>query len=130
MGRKNENKNKLVKAILEEYQPETAKDVQDALKDIFGPMFEAMLQGEMENHLGYGNNSKDTKETDNRRNGYIQKNVKTSMGEMKIDVPRDRGGSFEPVLIPKRTKDISDIDQKVISMYAKGTSQRDISATI
>lgn len=58
MRRKNDNKNKLVEAILEEYKCETAKDVQDALKDIFGPMFEAMLQGEMENHLGYNSNSK------------------------------------------------------------------------
>ena len=90
MRKKDENKNKLVQAILEEYKPETAKDVQDALKDIFGPMFEAMLQGEIENHLGYSNNSKEEKETENRRNGYISKNVKTSMGEMKIDVPRDR----------------------------------------
>lgn len=126
----NENKNKLVQAILEEYQPETAKDVQDALKDIFGPMFEAMLQGEMENHLGYNSNSKEVKETENRRNGYIHKNVKTSMGKMEIDVPRDREESFEPLLVPKRTKDISDIDKKVISMYAKGMSQRDISDTI
>ena len=94
MRKKDENKNKLVQAILEEYKPETAKDVQDALKDIFGPMFEAMLQGEIENHLGYSNNSKEEKETENRRNGYISKNVKTSMGEMKIDVPRDRDGSF------------------------------------
>ena len=81
-----------------------------------------MLQGEIENHLGYSNNSKEEKETENRRNGYISKNVKTSMGEMKIDVPRDRDGSFEPLLVPKRTKDISDIDRKVISMYAKGMS--------
>ena len=70
MRKKDENKNKLVQAILEEYKPETAKDVQDALKDIFGPMFEAMLQGEIENHLGYSNNSKEEKETENRRNGY------------------------------------------------------------
>ena len=119
-----------VKAIIETYQPETAKDVQDALKDIFGPMFEAMLQGEMNNHLGYENNDKGEKQTDNRRNGYITKNVKTRMGEMTIDVPRDRDGSFEPQIVPKRTKDISDIDRKVLSMYAKGMSQRDISATI
>lgn len=130
MRSKNSNKNELVKAILDTYQPETAEDVQNALKDIFGPMFEAMLQGEMNNHLGYDNNSKEKKETENRRNGYIDKTVKTSMGEMNISVPRDRDGSFEPVIIPKRTKDISDIDRKVISMYAKGMSQRDISDTI
>lgn len=130
MRSKNGKKNELVNAILEAYQPETAEDVQNALKDIFGPMFEAMLQGEMNNHLGYENNSKGKKETDNRRNGYIDKGVKTSMGEMNIKVPRDRDGSFEPQIIPKRTKDISDIDRKVISMYAKGMSQRDISDTI
>lgn len=130
MRSKNGKKNELVNAILEAYQPETAEDVQNALKDIFGPMFEAMLQGEMNSHLGYENNSKEKKETDNRRNGYIGKDVKTSMGEMNIKVPRDRDGSFEPKIIPKRTKDISDIDRKVISMYAKGMSQRDISDTI
>ena len=130
MRRKNDSRNELVKAILDEYKPETAKDVQDALKDIFGPIFESMLQGEMNAHLGYENNSKISKETDNRRNGYITKNVKTSMGEMTVDVPRDRDGSFDSVVIPKRTKDISDIDQKVLSMYVKGMSQRDISATI
>ena len=94
---RNKNKNELVKAIIDAYQPETAKDVQDALKDIFGPMFEAMLQGEMNSHLGYENNDKSEKQTQNRRNGYISKNVKTSMGEMTIDVPRDRDGSFEPL---------------------------------
>lgn len=130
MRSKNNNKNQLVQAILDTYHPETAEDVQNALKDIFGPMFEAMLQGEMNSHLGYNNNSKEKKETDNRRNGYIDKTVKTSLGEMNIAVPRDRDGSFEPVIIPKRTKDISDIDRKVISMYAKGMSQRDISDTI
>ena len=109
MRSKNSNKNELVKAILDAYQPETAEDVQNALKDIFGPMFEAMLQGEMNTHLGYSNNSKEKKDTDNRRNGYIDKSVKTSLGEMNIAVPRDRDGSFEPVIIPKRTKDISDI---------------------
>lgn len=130
MRSKSKSKNELVQAILDVYQPETAKDVQDALKDVFGPMFEAMLQGEMNSHLGYENNDKREKQTENRRNGYITKNVKTSMGEMTVDVPRDRDGSFEPYIIPKRTKDISDIDKKVLSMYAKGMSQRDISSTI
>ena len=55
MRRKNDSRNELVKAILDEYKPETAKDVQDALKDIFGPIFESMLQGEMNAHLGYEN---------------------------------------------------------------------------
>lgn len=100
------------------YQPETVKDVQEALKDIFDPMFEAMLQGDMNSHLGYESNDKNEKQINNRRNGYITKIVKTSMGEMTVDVPRDRDGSFQPLIIPKRIKDISDIDKKVLSMYA------------
>ena len=130
MRSNNKSKNELVKAILELYQPDNAKDVQDALKDVFSPIFEAMLQGEMNNHLGYESNDKNEKGTQNRRNRYITKNVKTSMGEITVDVPRDHDGSFEPQVIPKRTKDISDIDKKVLSMYVKGMSQRDISSTI
>ena len=68
MRRKNKVNNELVNKIIEEYKPETAKDVQEALKDIFGPIFEAMLQGEMNSYLGYENNSKSEKNTDNRRN--------------------------------------------------------------
>lgn len=104
--------------------------MQDALKDIFGPMFESILLGEMEGHLGYGSNDHGPKETANRRNGYGSKSVKTSYGEVSIDVPRDRDGSFEPQLIPKRTKDVSGIEDKVLAMYAKGMSQRDITDTI
>ena len=60
----------IAQAILEQYNPQSAEDVNNALKDIFGPMFEAMLQGEMNHHLGYENNDKSSKKTDNRRNGY------------------------------------------------------------
>ena len=130
MTRKNKKDNQIVNKILEEYDPKSVDDIQDALKDVFGPLFEAMLQGEMNNHLGYENNNKDFKNTNNRRNGYGNKSLKTTMGEVEIDVPRDRDASFEPQLIPKRTRDVSAIESKVLSMYAKGMSQRDISATI
>ncbi len=113
---KNEEKKGLVKTIMDTYQPENVQEMQSALKDLFGPMLEAMLQGEMENHLGYSNNSKAKKETDNRRNGYIDKNVKTTMGEVEVSVPRDRDGSFNSTIVPKRTRDISDIEDKVISI--------------
>ena len=66
----------------------------DALKDIFGPLFEAMLQGEMENHLGYNSNNKGPKKNENRRNGYGNKTLKTSYGEVDIEVPRDRDASL------------------------------------
>lgn len=120
----------IAKAILENYQPQSVQEMQDALKDIFGPMFEAMLQGEMDNHLGYTSNDHGEKETENRRNGYTNKKIKTTMGEVEIQTPRDRDGSFEPQVLPKRHKDVSGIEDKVLSMYARGMSQRDIAETI
>ena len=120
----------LAQAILEAYQPNSVEDMQNALKDIFGPMFEARLKGEMDNHLGYDSNDKSPKENDNRRNGYGKKTLKTTQGEVEIEVPRDRDGSFEPTIVPKRQKDVSAIEDKVLAMYARGMSQRDISSTI
>ncbi len=132
MARKKRNPDaeKLAESILNTYQPESVEDMQDVLKDVFGPLFEKMLQGELNNHLGYDAHSKEPKEHDNRRNGYGTKTLKTSFGEVAIDVPRDREASFEPELIPKRKRDVSDIEGKVLSMYARGMSQRDIAATV
>lgn len=101
----------LAKQIIEQYNPKSVADMQNALKDIFGPMFEAMLQGEMNGHLGYKSNDHSAKSTDNRRNGYTNKKVKTSAGEVEIKVPRDRDSSFEPKLVPKRQKDVSEIEE-------------------
>lgn len=120
----------LAKQIIEQYKPKSVADMQDALKDIFGPMFEAMLQGEMNSHLGYESNDHGAKSTDNRRNGYTNKKVRTSAGEVEIKVPSDRTSSFEPQLVPKRQKDVSEIEEKVLAMYARGISQRDIADTI
>lgn len=120
----------LAQAIIDTYNPESVEDMNDALKDLFGPLFESMLQGEMNNHLGYESNNKGPKKTNNRRNGYTKKTLKTTQGEVEIESPRDRDGSFEPVLIPKRKKDVSAIEDKVLAMYARGMSQRDISSTI
>ena len=120
----------IAKTILEQYRPTNREEMQDALKDIFGPMFEAMLQGEMDDHLGYESNDRGAKDTENRRNGYTEKTVKSTMGDIDIRTPRDRDGSFDPRLIPKRSKDVSGIEDKVLAMYARGMSQRDIAETI
>ncbi|MEB6302379.1 transposase, partial [Mammaliicoccus sciuri] len=82
-----------------EYAPESVEDMENALKDVFGPMFEAMLQGEMNNHLGYSSNDISDKITENRRNGYGDKTLNTTKGNIEINVPRDRDASFEPQLI-------------------------------
>lgn len=121
---------RLAQEIIASYQPKTVEEMQEALKDIFGPMFEAMLQGEMNAHLGYGNNERGEKGTADRRNGYGRKTLKTTAGEVEIRVPRDRDGSFQPQLVGKRQRDVSAIEDKVLAMYGKGLSQRDISETI
>lgn len=69
-------------------------------------------------------------DSDDYRNGYKSKRVNSSYGSMDIDVPQDRKSTFETQIVKKRQKDISDIDQKIISMYAKGMTPRQISETI
>lgn len=131
--RKNKRSNAsmaIAQAIINEYQPKNEEEMQDALKNIFGSMFEAMLQGEMDSHLGYESNDHGPKNTSNRRNGYINKTVKSTYGDISLEIPCDRDVSFEPQAIPKHTKDVSGIEDKVLSMYARGMSQRDIADTI
>ena len=125
-GRRDE----IARAILEEFGVETADEAQEALRQILGPTIEAMLRAELDAHLGYASNDKSPKATANRRNGYTPKRVRTSAGELEISVPRDRDGSFEPVAVPKGSSDLSDVESRVISMYARGMSQRDIARTV
>lgn len=125
-GRKEE----IARAIVEEFGARTADEAQEALRQILGPAIEAMLRAELDAHLGYASNDKSPKQTANRRNGYTPKRVRTSAGEVEISVPRDRDGSFEPVAVPKGCSDLSGIESRVISMYARGMSQRDIAATV
>jgi transposase-like protein len=132
MARKERNpeRDRLVKEILAEFQPKDLFELQDVLKGIFGPLMEDMLKGELDAHLGYEKHDQSPKETKNRRNGSYPKTVKSRMGELELSIPRDRTGEFEPALVPNGTRDVSGIEEKVLSMYAKGLSDRDISATV
>ena len=87
-----------------------------------------MMETEMDGHLGYKRSQRS--DSDDHRNGYRKKRVNSSYGSMEIDVPQDRKSTFEPQIVKKRQKDISDTDQKIISMYAKGMTTRQISDTI
>ena len=87
---------------------------------------EKMLEGELDSHLGYEKHDKQSKSTTNSRNGYGEKTVKTEHGELAIKVPRDREASFEPQILPKRSKLSEGIEKLVISLYAKGMSNSDI----
>ena len=123
-----EGKRNIIQQLLQEYDIETAEDIQDALKDLLGGTIKEMMEAEMDDHLGYQKSERS--DSDNYRNGYKSKRVNSSYGSMDIDVPQDRKSTFEPQIVKKRQKDISDIDQKIISMYAKGMTTRQISETI
>lgn len=123
-----EGKRNIIQQLLQEYDIETAEDIQDALKDLLGGTIKEMMEAEMDDHLGYQKSERS--DSDDYRNGYKSKRVNSSYGSMDIDVPQDRKSTFEPQIVKKRQKDISDIDQKIISMYAKGMMTRQISETI
>ena len=123
-----EGKRNIIHQLLEEYDIQTAEDIQDALKDLLGGTIKEMMEAEMDDHLGYKKSERS--DNDDYRNGYKRKRVNSSYGAMEIEVPQDRKSTFEPQVVKKRQKDISDIDQKIISMYAKGMTTRQISETI
>ena len=124
----NENKKNIISALIEEYDIETADDIQEALKDLLGGTIKSMMESEMDEHLGYENYERS--DNDNYRNGTKRKTVRSNYGEFQIDVPQDRQTSFEPKVVKKRQKDISGIDQQIISMYARGLTTRQISEQI
>ena len=117
-----------INSLLEHYQPKDAQDVQEMLKDLLGETLQGMLEAEMDDHLGYSKYDYKNKETDDCRNGYSSKTVTSSMGPIDLDIPRDRAGEFEPQIVRKNQTDISNIEDQVLSMYAKGMTTRDISA--
>ena len=123
-----EGKRNIIQMLLQEYDIESTQDIQEALKDLLGGTIKEMMEAEMDGHLGYGKSQRS--DNDDYRNGYKKKQVNSSYGSMEIAVPQDRKSTFEPQIVKKRQKDISDIDQKIISMYAKGMTTRQISETL
>ena len=120
----------LLRQLIELYQPKSVSDIQEMLKSLFAGTMEDMLKAELDSELGYKKNSQEAKTTDNRRNGSYPKTVTSSMGEIELNIPRDRKGEYEPELIPKGSHDVSELEEKVLSLYAKGTSDRDISDVV
>lgn len=123
-----DGKKALIHQLLQEYDNETAEDIQDALKDLLGGTIKEMMEAEMDNHLGYERSARS--DSDNARNGYKSKKINSSYGNFEIDAPQDRLSSFAPQVVKKRQKDISGIEQKIISMYAKGMTTSQISETL
>ena len=123
-----EGKSEIIKALLSEYDIQSVQDIQEALKDLLGGIIKKMMEAEMEEHLGYEKSGRSG--NDDYRNGYKSKTVKSSIEEVELEAPQDRKSSFGPQVVKKDRKDISDIDHKIISMYAKGMTPRQISDTI
>lgn len=128
IGPLTEGKKEIIAKLIEEYDIETATDIQDALADLLGGTIKGMMEAEMSNHLGYEKSRRS--DSDNARNGYKSKKVRSSYGEFDIDVPQDRNSTFEPRIVNKRQKDISEIDRKIIAMYGRGLTTRQISEQI
>ena len=115
-----------IRQIISENNLSSVADVYSLLKESFKDILQELMEAELDASLGYQKNQKGDLVTSNKRNGHSPKTLKSQFGEFQVDVPRDRNGEFEPKLIPKYQRDISGIDEKVISLYARGMSTRDI----
>ena len=119
--------NNLVKAVLKSGDVKTVFDVEDKLKKSFGKIIQEMLEAEMTEHLGHDKYEYTRENKDNYRNGSSKKKVKSNLGELELTIPRDRNGEFEPMIVPKNSRDISNIEQQIIKLYGMGNSTREIS---
>lgn len=115
-----------LRQIIEDNNITSVGDIYSLFKDSFKGMLQELLEAEMDASVGYSKNEKQLLDSDNKRNGYSSKTVKTQFGEIPIQIPRDRNGEFEPTIIPKYQRDIFGIEEKVISLYAHGMSTHDI----
>ena len=115
---------------LKEQDIRDAVQVDDLLKQLAGTIIEELLEAERDEHLGYEKYDTNNKQTTDRRNGHSKKSVRTKHGDMEIKIPRDRDGDFEPVVVQKHERDISMLADKVLSLYRKGMTVRDIQAHV
>ena len=108
----------------------TQAELEAYISKLYKHAVQTMLKGEMDEHLGYKKHDPAGKNTGNSRNGTSSKTLKTNIGDIPLDVPRDRDSSFDPVLVPKHQRMSAKIEQAIITMYSRGMSTRDIEETI
>ena len=120
-----------IRELLQESNISSMEDIQELFKETIAEFIENGLDAELDEELGYSRYDYKNKDTDNSRNGHSSKTLKTSFGEVDIDIPRDRKGEFDPVILKKNQTSISqDIEEKILSMYAKGMTTSDIETHI
>ena len=136
MSRKNRNpeekaRRAKIRELLQMANIDSMDDIQNLFKETIAEFMENGLEAELDEDLGYSKYDYKNKATDNSRNGHSSKNLRTSFGDVEVSVPRDRKGEFEPQLLKKNQTSISqDIEEKILSMYAKGMTTGDIEAHI
>ena len=118
--------NEIFKTLIEDYNIKDTNDIKDMLKELLSGTIQTMLEAEIENELGYAKHSMKDKATSNARNGHSKKTVRSEYGNLDLDIPRDRNAEFEPQIIPKYQREITGIEGQILSLYAKGMSNRDI----
>ena len=117
--RMSEGKKNIIAGLIQEYNIKSAEDIQEALKDLLGGTIQEMMEAELDEHLGY--DEYERSDNPDYRNGVKHKKLRSSYGKIPIDVPQDRDGDFEPQLVKKNQTTLTgDIEEKIISMYAKG----------
>lgn len=118
-----------VQQFLEQADIQSVADIQNALKELFGQTLQAMLEAEMDHHLGYQKNEASTRRdsgTTNRRNGHSPKSVRSDYGQVALAIPRDREGDFDPLIVQKRQRNVTGIEEQILALYTKGNTCRDI----
>ena len=117
----------IAKEMIKSGDVKTAFDVEEKLRKSFGKIIKSMLEAEMDEHLGNEKYKHEEDKQNNYRNGYSKKKVKSNMGEIELEIPRDRKAEFEPVVVPKHSRDISRLETQIIELYGMGNTTRQIS---
>ena len=118
---------RIAKEMMKSGDVKTAFDVEEKLRKSFGKVIKSMLEAEMDQHLGNHKYKHEENKQENYRNGYSKKKVKSNLGEIELEVPRDRKSEFDPVVVPKHSTDISRLETQIIELYGMGNTTRQIS---
>ena len=120
-----------IRELLQSSGVSSMEDIQNLFKETIAEFMENGLDAELDTELGYSRYDYKNKDTDNSRNGHSSKTLRTSFGDVEVSVPRDRKGEFDPQILKKNQTSISqDVEEKILSMYAKGMTTSDIEAHI
>jgi putative transposase len=125
----------VIRELIKESNFTSTTEIMESIKDMFKDVLQEVMEAELDTELGYDKQARRSDNDEktmskNYRNGYSQKTVKTQLGEVKINVPRDRNGQYEPQIISKYQRNADGMEEKILSLYAAGMSTRDISEQI